>query len=73
VTNKADADVILRDLIEILFADSFGCQCPEDELGVAYDTDQKFADDSGHTAAESTQPHRGSPDDEILNQNERSI
>jgi type I restriction enzyme M protein len=54
-TNKERLpDSILRDLIEHYSTVSLNLKdVPEDELGVAYEfLIKKFADDSGHTAAE---------------------
>jgi len=47
-------DSMLRDLIEHFSSQSLSLSnCPEDELGVGYEfLIKKFADDSGHTAAE---------------------
>ena len=54
-TNKERLpDQMLRDLIEHFSAQTLSlANCPEDELGVGYEfLIKKFADDSGHTAAE---------------------
>jgi len=47
-------DQMLRDLIEHFSSQTLSlANCPEDELGVGYEfLIKKFADDSGHTAAE---------------------
>ena len=47
-------DSMLRDLIEHFSSQTLSlANCPEDELGVGYEfLIKKFADDSGHTAAE---------------------
>ncbi|MDH4230634.1 MAG: type I restriction-modification system subunit M [Nitrospirota bacterium] len=47
-------DQMLRDLIEHFSSQTLSLEnCPEDELGVGYEfLIKKFADDSGHTAAE---------------------
>jgi len=47
-------DKMLRDLIEHFSSQTLSIEnCPEDELGVGYEyLIKKFADDSGHTAAE---------------------
>lgn len=47
-------DQMLRDLIEHFSSQTLSlAKCPEDELGVGYEfLIKKFADDSGHTAAE---------------------
>jgi type I restriction enzyme M protein len=47
-------DQMLRDLIEHFSSQTLSIEnCPEDELGVGYEfLIKKFADDSGHTAAE---------------------
>jgi type I restriction enzyme M protein len=54
-TNKDRlTDQMLRDLIEHFSSQTLSLEnCPEDELGVGYEfLIKKFADDSGHTAAE---------------------
>lgn len=54
-TNKERLpDRMLRDLIEHFSSNTLSlASCPEDELGVGYEfLIKKFADDSGHTAAE---------------------
>lgn len=54
-TNKERLpDQMLRDLIEHFSSQTLSlANCPEDELGVGYEfLIKKFADDSGHTAAE---------------------
>jgi type I restriction enzyme M protein len=47
-------DQMLRDLIEHFSSQTLSiANCPEDELGIGYEfLIKKFADDSGHTAAE---------------------
>ena len=47
-------DAMLRELIEHFSSQVLSLEkCPEDELGVGYEfLIKKFADDSGHTAAE---------------------
>ncbi len=54
-TNKGRLpDQMLRDLIEHFSSQTLSlANCPEDELGVGYEfLIKKFANDSGHTAAE---------------------
>jgi type I restriction enzyme M protein len=54
-TNKDRlSDKLLRDMIEHFSSQTLSlANCPEDELGVGYEfLIKKFADDSGHTAAE---------------------
>lgn len=54
-TNKDQlSDRMLRDLVEHFSSQTLSlANCPEDELGVGYEfLIKKFADDSGHTAAE---------------------